>query len=144
SVRMTLTAMGRPPADMARKTCPIPPLPSCPSSRYGPISRGSSGCSPAYPTIHPERWPKFPFMLYPDDAVGSSEVYTRVRAVRFSFSRPNPHGLHPPSPSPVPAARGRSGEEAVHSVAALSTATTSKGQSSWPSQELSLPSRTSP
>ena len=28
SVRMTLTAMGRPPADMARNTCPMPPLPS--------------------------------------------------------------------------------------------------------------------
>ena len=28
SVRMTLTAIGRPPADMPRNTCPIPPLPS--------------------------------------------------------------------------------------------------------------------
>ena len=28
SVRMTLTAMGRPPADMPRNTCPMPPLPS--------------------------------------------------------------------------------------------------------------------
>src|SRR5712671_2769626 len=92
---MTLTAIGRPPADMPRKTWPIPPLPSCPSSRYGPISRGSSGCSPAYPTIHPEGRPKLPFMVYPDDAVVSSPVYTRVRAVRFSLrlrGRPDRHG----------------------------------------------------
>ena len=33
SVRMILTAIGRPPADMPRNTCPMPPLPSCPSSR---------------------------------------------------------------------------------------------------------------
>jgi len=43
SARMTFTAIGRPPAERPRNTCPMPPLPSRPSRRYGPIVRGSSG-----------------------------------------------------------------------------------------------------
>src|SRR6185437_4887644 len=42
---MIFTATGRPAADTPRNTRPMPPAPSRPISRYGPISRGSDGCS---------------------------------------------------------------------------------------------------
>ena len=45
SARMAFTATGRPPGETPRKTRPMPPWPSCPTSRYGPIVCGSSGCS---------------------------------------------------------------------------------------------------
>jgi hypothetical protein len=41
--RITLTATARPPGDRPRYTRPMPPAPSRPRSRYGPISSGSSG-----------------------------------------------------------------------------------------------------
>ena len=43
--RMAFTATGRPPGETPRNTRPMPPWPSCPTSRYGPIDCGSSGCS---------------------------------------------------------------------------------------------------
>ena len=52
SARTTFTATGRPPAERPRNTRPIPPAPSRPRSRYGPISRGSSGCSSLIMSIH--------------------------------------------------------------------------------------------
>ena len=45
SARMAFTATGRPPGETPRNTRPMPPWPSCPTSRYGPIDCGSSGCS---------------------------------------------------------------------------------------------------
>jgi len=45
SARMAFTATGRPPGETPRYTRPIPPWPSRPTSRYGPIDCGSSGCS---------------------------------------------------------------------------------------------------
>src|SRR5215469_9262152 len=45
SGRMAFTATGRPPGDTPRNTCPMPPWPSRPTSRYGPITFGSPGCN---------------------------------------------------------------------------------------------------
>src|ERR1017187_516601 len=45
SARMTFTATGRPPAETPRKTRPMPPPPSWPTSRYEPIVCGSPGCN---------------------------------------------------------------------------------------------------
>ena len=45
SARTIFTATSRPPGDRARNTRPIPPLPSRPSSQYGPTFCGSPGCS---------------------------------------------------------------------------------------------------
>src|SRR5262249_18240525 len=45
SARMAFAATGRPPGETPRNTRPMPPWPSCPTSRYGPIVCGSSGCS---------------------------------------------------------------------------------------------------
>jgi hypothetical protein len=47
SARMTFTAIGCPSAESPRNTRPMPPLPSCPIRRYGPIACGSSGRSGA-------------------------------------------------------------------------------------------------
>ena len=46
SARITFTATGLPPADRPRYTCPMPPRPSRPTSRYGPIRPGSPGAKP--------------------------------------------------------------------------------------------------
>ena len=60
SVRTTLTATGRPPAETPRYTRPMPPLPSRPTSRYGPIVGGSPGCNPLT-TLAPPTSPKTPY-----------------------------------------------------------------------------------
>ena len=59
SARTTFTATGRPPADTPRNTRPMPPLPSWPTSRYGPIVCGSSGCN-SLTTLAPPTSPKTP------------------------------------------------------------------------------------
>ena len=46
SARITFTATGLPPADRPRYTCPMPPRPSRPTSRYGPIRWGSPDFKP--------------------------------------------------------------------------------------------------
>ena len=56
SARITFTATARPPGDRARYTRPMPPAPSRPRTRYGPISCGSPGfssCIMPIPVPHP-------------------------------------------------------------------------------------------
>jgi hypothetical protein len=53
SSRMTFTATSRPPADRPRNTRPMPPLPSRPTSRYGPTCCGSPRCSSCTTTTPP-------------------------------------------------------------------------------------------
>jgi serine/threonine protein kinase len=47
SGRITFTATSRPPAERPRNTWPIPPAPSLPSSRYGPMDCGSPARKPS-------------------------------------------------------------------------------------------------
>ena len=51
SARTTFTATGRPPSERPRNTRPMPPTPSCPRIRYGPITCGSPGCSSCHMLI---------------------------------------------------------------------------------------------
>ena len=66
SARMTFTATGRPPAETPRNTRPMPPPPSWPTSRYGPIVCGSPGCSPLT-TLAPPTSPKTPLPSFPTE-----------------------------------------------------------------------------
>src|SRR6266699_621867 len=64
SARMAFTATGRPPGETPRNTRPMPPWPSCPTSRYGPIACGSSGCSSLTKAKTPTTYFEFgPFSL---------------------------------------------------------------------------------
>src|SRR5690606_12447138 len=85
----TLTATNRPVGARARKTVPMPPSPSRPSSRYGPISRKSLGRSGAAPVGS--------IRDVPSCSTQSSPHPTPVRHHRFFDAR---HLLDDEAPGP--------------------------------------------